>query len=336
MKSVIKDATAHARFLWREGELVRWSEAKVHVSSVGHASVAAVFEGIKAYWNEQQQELFCFRLRDHVSRLLFSARLARLSCCWTEEQVLSGILDLLRANDIREDTYIRPWLFAKGLIRDLMVPANVGTELVIDCWPFVAALPESSCRACVSSWTHISDRFMPPRIKAFSNYSNGRLGMIEAQMAGYDYPIFLNENGMVTESAGACVATIRNGTVYTPPLAAGILDSITRATLITSLVEKGIPVRETNLSRTDLYAADEAFFLGTGWEVLPISEVDGMPYQIQAPGPLTSQIRLDYSLLVRGQVPDRHAWLTPVWRISDAQSTAVNGTSYNQNRSTSV
>jgi branched-chain amino acid aminotransferase len=262
--------------------------------------------------------------------------LARLSCSWTEEHILNAILDLLKANDICEDTYIRPWLFATGLVRDLMVPANARVELVIDCWPFVAAPAERSCRACVSSWTHISDRFMPPRVKAFSNYSNGRLGMIEAQMAGYDCPIFLNENGMVTESAGACIATVRNGIVYTPPLAAGILDSITRSTLITSLGENEIPIREVDLTRTDLYTADEAFFLGTGWEVLPISEVDGMPYSLKAPGPLTSRIGSDYSRLVRGQIPDSHLWLTPVWGPSRLQKAAASQTTREHSRASAL
>src|SRR5206468_6153872 len=144
-----------------------------------------------------------------------------------------------------------------------------------------------SCRACISSWTRISERLMPPRIKAFSNYSNGRLGMIEAQMSGYDCPVFLNEAGMVTESAGACIAIIRKGVVYTPPLSAGILDSLTRATLLTILPELGVPVREQELTRTDLYLADEAFFMGTGWEVLPIREVDAVVLSTPAPGPIT-------------------------------------------------
>ena len=155
INSHIKDPSVHARFLWRDGQLVPWAEATVHVSSVGHASVAAIFEGIKAYWNHSQGELFCFRLDEHVARLLSSARLARLNCLWSHNEIRAAILDLMKANDSREDTYIRPWLFAAGLVRDQMVAADARTELVIDTWPFTAAPADRTCRTCVSSWTRI-------------------------------------------------------------------------------------------------------------------------------------------------------------------------------------
>ena len=310
----IADPSAHAHFLWRNGELVPWQSAQVHVTSVGHASVASVFEGLKAYWNSGEEQLNCFRLREHMERLVSSARLARIRCAWSVEQMVDAVLVLLRANDTWQDTYIRPWLFAAGLVRNQMVPADADTELVIDTWPFLTCGGDNSCRACISSWTRISERLMPPRIKAFSNYSNGRLGMIEAQASGYDCPIFLNEAGMVTESAGACIAVVRKGVVYTPPLSAGILDSLTRATLLTILPELGISVREGELTRTDLYTADEAFFMGTGWEVLPIREIDGMVYPTTAPGPITQRMAREYFRIVRGETQHHKEWLTPVWQ----------------------
>jgi branched-chain amino acid aminotransferase len=159
---------------------------------------------------------------------------------------------------------------------------------------------------------------MPPRIKAFSNYSNGRLGMMEAEANGYDCPIFMNEAGMVTESAGACLGIAKKGIVYTPPLSAGILDSFTRATLITILPELGVPVREVELTRTDLYTADEAFFMGTGWEVLPIREIDGMVYPSTAPGPITRRMAAEYFRIVRGETQNHASWLTPVWDLTAA------------------
>jgi branched-chain amino acid aminotransferase len=314
--SHVANPNAHARYLWREGKLVPWESAQIHVTSVGHASVASVFEGLKAYWSEAGGQLNCFRLQEHMERLVSSARLARIRCDWSVEGMCEAILALLRANETREDTYIRPWLFASGLIRNHMVPANAPTELVIDTWPFLTCGPDNSCRAGITSWTRISELSMPPRIKAFSNYSNGRLGMIEAEANGYDCPIFLNEAGMVTESAGACIAVAKKGTVYTPPLSAGILDSFTRATLMTILPELGIPVREAELTRTDLYTADEAFFMGTGWEVLPIREVDGMVYPIGAPGPITRRMAAEYFRIVRGESPNHSDWLTPVWDLS--------------------
>lgn len=312
INSVVADPTAHARYLWRNGEVVPWEDAQVHITSVGHGSVASVFEGLKAYWNDRKQQLFCFRLREHMQRLIASARLARIQCSWSIDDLVQAVIDLLRANETRQDTYIRPWLFASGLIREQMVPADAATELVIDTWPFTSNPATHTCRACVVSWIRISERLLPPRIKAFSNYSNGRLGMIEARLSGYDCPIFQNENGLITESAGACIATVRNGVVYTPPLSAGILDSITRATLLTLVQERDMTVRETDLTRTDLYIADEAFFMGTGWEVLPIREIDGLSYAT-APGPVTSRISREYLQLVRGESSAPSGWLDPVW-----------------------
>jgi branched-chain amino acid aminotransferase len=314
ISSVIADPEAHATYLWRNGNLVPWTEALVHVTAVGHASVASVFEGLKAYWNEQKQELYCFRLQEHMERLVSSARLARIRCDWSVDQLVTGVLEMLRANETREDTYIRPWLFAEGLIRDQMVPADVETELVIDQWPFRSHPKGHACTAGISTWVRISERLMPPRIKAFSNYSNGRLGIIEAHMNGYDTPIFLNELGMVTESAGACIATIRKGIVSTPPLSAGILDSITRDTLLRLLPELDLPVREQDLTRTDLYLADEAFFMGTGWEVLPIRSIDNMAYRQEAPGKFTQKISENYLKIVRGESERVEGWLTPTWR----------------------
>lgn len=312
ISSVVADPAAHARFLWRNGALVPWEDAKVHVTAVGHASVASVFEGLKAYWSSRDEQLFCFRLTEHMERLIASARLARIQCPWTIDQLAEGVLQLLRANETRQDTYVRPWLFAAGLIREQMVPAGADTELVIDTWPFLSHAANHSCRACIASWIRISERLMSPRIKTFSNYTNGRLGMIEARMNGYDCPIFLNEAGLITESAGACIAIVRKGAVYTPPLSAGILDSITRRTLLTIVEEMGAPVREADLARTDLYLADEAFFMGTGWEVLPIREIDGMTYA-GAPGPMTRRIAREYLQLVRGEAALHSEWLTPVW-----------------------
>ena len=122
--SHIANPYAHAPYLWRQGNLVPWDSAQIHVSSVGHASVASVFEGLKAYWNAAEGQLNCFRLHDHMERLASSARLARIRCDWAVEAMCEAVLTLLRANETREDTYIRPWLFASGLIRNHMVPAN--------------------------------------------------------------------------------------------------------------------------------------------------------------------------------------------------------------------
>jgi branched-chain amino acid aminotransferase len=229
--------------------------------------------------------------------------------------LVSGTLDILRANQMRQDTYVRPWAFIEGIVYEQIAPAGAPTEMVIDSWPFHSVmLTERGCRVCISSWTRISDNVMPPRVKAFSNYHNSRLGAIEATQNGYDWPLFLNDRGKVTEGPGACVAMVRNGIVITPSISSGLLESITRATILQLLCERiGAPIVERAVERTELYIADELFFMGTGWEVLPILEVDGLPVGNGKMGPLTKGIDRAYHDVVRGIDRSYEEWRTPVW-----------------------
>jgi branched-chain amino acid aminotransferase len=302
------------RYLWRNGELVPWSSATVHVSHIGHASVSSVFEGIKAYWNADEEELFVFRLEEHIERFIESIRMVRLNNRHSAGDIVDGVLELLRANETRADVYIRPWVYASDLVREMMVPADTDCDLVIDSWWFSSRmLTERGCRALISSWTRIDESSMPPRIKAFSNYHNGRLGVMEARQRGADWPIFLNGNGKVTEGPASCMAMIRRGQFVTPPLTSGILDSITRRTVLDLVPEVlDIPVIERDIDRTELYIADELFFLGTGWEILPILEIDGMKVGDGAMGRRTRMIDRAYHDAVRGIEFD-HEWRTKVW-----------------------
>lgn len=305
----------HAEYIWRDGEILPWGDALVHVRSVGHASVSSVFEGIKAYWNAEKEQVYVFRLREHMQRLLDSIKIVRLKNSFSLDELVAGALEVLRANRMRQDTYIRPWAFIKGIVYEQIAPADSPAEVVMDIWPFRSAmLTEHGCRACVSSWVRIRDNVMPPRVKAFSNYHNGRLGAIEAAANGYDWPLFLNDAGKVTEGPGACVAMVRNGAVITPGISSGLLESVTRDTVIHLLREKlGLPVIERDVDRTELYIADELFFMGTGWEVLPILEVDRLPVGNGKQGPITKAIDRAYHDLVRGLTGDHPEWLTPVW-----------------------
>jgi len=313
--SLVSHDVSHADFIWRNGEILPWNEALVHVRSVGHASVSSVFEGIKAYWNAQRQQLYVFRLREHMQRMLDSIRIARLQTNVSLEELITGTADILRANQARRDTYIRPWNFIQGIVYEQIAPADAPTEMIIDVWPFQSSmLSERGCRVCVSSWTRISDNVSPPRVKAFSNYHNSRLAAMEAKRNGYDWPLILNEHQKVTEGPGACVALVRNGVVITPGVTSGIMESLTRDTILQLLrQELGIPVIERDVDRTELYVADELFFMGTGWEVLPILEVDGLPVKDARMGPIAKAIDSAYHDIVRGFNERFRGWLTPVW-----------------------
>ncbi|BBJ37320.1 branched chain amino acid aminotransferase [Streptomyces antimycoticus] len=302
-----------APWLWRSGRLVPWEQATVHVNAVGHASVAAVFEGIKAYRSADGHRLLLFRLDDHLRRLYASARVCRTTIPFTADELRDAVIDTLRANAYREDTYIRPWAFPRGVIREQMVPAGVECEVVIDTWPFTSHLfTRRACSAVVSSWTRVDDATMPPRVKAFSNYHNGRLALLEARTGGYDWPVLLNARHQVSEGPGACIALVREGVVITPSLTSGVLESVTRSSALTLLRERGVPVEEREVDRTELYLADEIFFLGTGWEVLPVGRIDGLPVGDGGTGPVAQLLERAYDDSVRGRDERHPEWLKEV------------------------
>ena len=312
--SLVSEDAGHPEFLWRNGEIVPWADAVVPVRSVGHASVSSIFEGIKAYWNDEKEQLFVFRLEEHMQRFLDSTRISRLETPYSLEDLVQGAIDILKANNLREDTYIRPWNFIAGIVYEQIAPAGSPTETVIDTWPFKSMMRnERGCRVCISSWTRISDNVSPPRVKAFSNYHNSRLASIEATANGYDWPIILNEHQKVTEGPGACIGLVRDGVLITPDVSSGIMESITRDTILHLMQEElNIPVNERAVDRTELYVADEIFYMGTGWEVLPILEVDGLSVRDGKMGPITKSIDRLYHNVVRGMIDKYMQWHTVV------------------------
>lgn len=305
-----------AKCLWRNGTLVPWDEALIHVNSVGHASVASIFEGVKAYWNPDDEELYVFRLEEHLDRFLASIKMVRYGFEYTKSDLQQAVMSLLKANEYRRDVYIRPYVFQAGIVRELLQPTpGKPTELVIDSWPFSSYRdPEHALDVCVSSWNRIADNALPPRLKCFSNYHNGRLAAMEATVGGYDWPILLDTSGKVTEGPGACIAIVRNGCLVTPPITSSILESITRSTILSIAVEDlGLTVQERVIDRTELYLADEIFFLGTGWEIMPVASVDRLTVGSPAPGPVTKSLGDRYAQIVRNGHTSHPEWRTPVW-----------------------
>lgn len=301
-------------FLWRSGRIVPSAEATVHVRSVGHASVSAVFEGVNGY-RDDHGGLNVFRLHEHLVRLADSVRLSHLTMPHTVDELGAAVLELLRRNEVRDDVHIRPWAFAEGNPIEQMVPAGAGCEVVVDCWPFHSRLAEPVTRtAAVTSWRRVSGESMPPRVKAFANYHNGRLGNIDARSRGADWPIFLDDRGRVTESSGATIGLVRNGVFHTPGLDSGILEGVTRDTVLRLLRDElDVPVREHDVTRADLELADEVMFIGTSAEVLPIAVLGGPRTADAGIGPVTTALRAEYAAVLRGRRPRYEHWLTPVW-----------------------
>jgi branched-chain amino acid aminotransferase len=313
LDSLASPALEHPEWIWRSGSMIRWEDAQIHVNAVGHASTAAVFEGIKAYRAADGSGLLAFRLDEHLRRLEDSARICRLELPHDRHALREAVVALLQANRYRDDAYVRPWAFPAGIIREQMVPAGTVCEVVVDSWPFRSGLERrSGCRVAVSSWIRVSDASMPPRVKAFANYHNGRLAVIEARENGHDWPILLNDRHQVSEGPGACIALVRDGVVVTPSLTSGVLESVTRATALTLLSELGVPTVEREVDRTELYLADELFFMGTAWEILPVTRVDGLEVGDGTAGPVTERLAQAYTQLVRGQSGGHSEWLTEV------------------------
>jgi branched-chain amino acid aminotransferase len=303
--------------IWRNGKIIPWKDAMIHVGSVGHASVAGIFEGIKAYWNENEKQLYVLRLHEHMVRFINSIKMVRYGFEYRLEDLKKAVLDLLRANEYRTDAYIRPYIFQKGIVRELL-QAQPGkpTELVIDSWPFLSYRDmDKALHVCVSSWTRISDNVLPPRLKCFSNYHNGRLAAMEATVHGFDWCVLLDGNGKVTEGPGACLAIVRDGQVILPTITNGILESITRDTVIQLLTTVlDIPVVEREVDRTELYIADEIFFLGTGWEIMPVASVERLDVGDGKIGPITRAVADIYNKVATAQDSRFPEWRTAVWK----------------------
>ncbi len=298
-------------FLWYNGNLIEWEDALVHVNSVGHASVSSVFEGIRAYKNDAGK-LGLFRLDEHLRRLLNSARICRLKMSFDEKDLRNAVMDLLRINNFGDDAYIRPWVFTKGVVREHITASWLDTIVIIDSWDAKSNLDNPrACKACVASWCKPGGNSLPPMVKAFSNYHNGRLASLEAWENGFDWPILLNQHKLVSEGPGACIALVKGQQLITPDLGSGILDSITRDTILKlACTELGMSVVERPVERTELYTSDEVFFMGTGWEILPIGEIDHLSVGGGDVGPLTAKIINLYSNIVRGR-PESN-WITLV------------------------
>jgi len=304
----------HPRYLWFDGELIPWEQATIHITALEWAGVGTVFEGIKAYRNESLGRVYIFRLDDHLARFADSMRLVELKSQFSPATLKEAVMELLRANEVRHDTYIRPFAFA-GRGRSLSRGSSEAvTHILINLFPFESHLKtDHAIHCCVSSWTRISDNVMPPRIKAVSNYWNSRLAANEAARNGYDSAILLNERNKVAEGPGACLMLVRRGQVITPPITSGILESITRDTLIHLFrQELGLEVVEREVDRTELYLAEEAFFCGTSAEVRPILSVDRFPVGEGHIGSITRRISALYHDVVRGIEGHYGEWRTLV------------------------
>jgi len=298
------------------GSVVKTEEALV---SAMEPIYLGIFEGIKAYVEGDvlgSGKLNFIGWRPHIDRLWRSAAVNGLKITYSKQEMQEATRETIRANGFDTNVYIQPRIWPKaGKGRYLATEFHV----VIPTWKFDTLLGRGNPRFgeerryMVSSWRRISSDALPPQAKSWANYANSGLATREAVRLGYDGAIFLDSRGFVSEGTGACIMTVRNGKVVTPPVTASILESVTRGYFIEFIPrDLGIPLEVRDITRVELNASDEAFLCGTGGEVTPITSVDDIRLGDEYPGPMTTRIAEHYSEILAGNVEERREWLTPV------------------------
>ncbi|MGA7396636.1 MAG: branched-chain amino acid transaminase [Solirubrobacterales bacterium] len=296
-----------AEFIWHSGKFVPWDEAQVHVLTHGLHYGTGVFEGVRCYDGEKGPAIF--RHADHLKRLDQSARMYYLDIPFSAEEIGEATRELIRRNGLR-DCYIRPLAF-RGYGEMGLYAKSAPVELIIAAWPWGAYLGEDGkkhgIRAKVSSWRRVSGAGLIPHAKASGQYLNSILAKTESANAGYEEAILLDDRGFVCEGSGENIFVVKDGKVATPPQVASILDGITRKSVMQILEDRGFPVVERDIARSELYTCDEVFMCGTAAEIVPVREIDDHP--LGEPGEVTQMVQAKFEDAIYGRAPEYLEWL---------------------------
>ena len=296
--------------IWRNGQLIPWEQANIHVMSHVVHYGSSVFEGIRCYG--QPSGAAVFRLPEHMQRLIDSAKIYRMTLPYSLDELCAAVVDVIENNGVAP-CYVRP-IALRGYGEIGVNPTGSPIEVFIANFPWgkYVAGGHGGADVCISSWNRLAPNTMPALAKAGANYMNSQLIRMEADINGYAEGIALDVNGLVSEGSGENVFLVRNGVLYTPPLANSALSGITRDSVLTIARHLGLPVVEQSIPRELLYIADEVFFTGTAAEVSPIRSIDRILVGDGNPGALTKQIADEFFGIANGLKPDRFGWLTPV------------------------
>jgi branched-chain amino acid aminotransferase len=300
-------------WIWKNGEIVPWREATIHVMSHVVHYGSSVFEGIRCY--NTPAGPMVLRLQDHIRRFADSAKIYRMETGFTEEEISEASLEVIRKNGF-DECYIRPLSF-RGYGAAGLNPSSSPVDSYIMCWPWGAYLGAEALNqgvdVCVSSWQRPSPNTFPTLAKAGGQYLNAQLMKMEAVANGYTEAIALNKEGRVSEGSGQNIFLVRRGVLVTPSVDGAMLLGITRDCILTLARELGIPVSLEDVPREALYIADELFFTGTAAEITPIRSVDRIPVGKGEPGPIARRLQKALLDLATGKSPDPYGWLTPVY-----------------------
>jgi branched-chain amino acid aminotransferase len=298
--------------IWYNGRFIAWEEAKIHVLAHVVSYGSSVFEGIRCYETEKGPAIF--RLREHMRRMIDSARIYRMEIPYKLDELCDAAAELVAENGLTS-CYIRPIaLRGYGVIG--VHGGKNPIETYMACWEWGKYLGEEALAkgvdVCISSWNRMAPNTLPALSKAAGNYNNSQLIRMEADINGYAEGIALDTNGYISEGSGENIFVIRDGKIYTPPLGTSVLPGITRDSVLQLAADLEMPVIETVIPREMLYIADEVFFTGTAAEITPIRSVDRIQVGVGHRGPITERLQREFFGVVKGALPDRYGWLTPV------------------------
>lgn len=305
---------AQTKYAFFEGEIVPIAEAKVSIMTHALNYGTGVFAGIRGYWNNDQEELYVVHLKKHYERFHRSCKLMMIHLPYSVEELSEITLQLLRKEGFREDTYIRPLAY-KSTPQIGVRLHNLEDSFALFATPYGSYIGnEEAAKAGVSSWIRLPDNAIPARGKITGAYVNSAFIKTEAALNGYDEAIVLTRDGHVSEGSAENIFMVRNGMLVTPPISDDILEGITRTSIMElAKNELGIQVQERHIDRSELYLAEEAFFCGTGVQIVAITEIDHRPVGTGKMGPITSRLREIYFDIVRGRNKKYQDWVTPVY-----------------------
>lgn len=310
--------------VWHNGEFIKWDDARVHVMSHVLHYGSSIFEGIRCYSTKRGPAIF--RLREHMQRLLNSAKIYRMDHPWTLDQLCEGAVELVRQSDLNQ-CYIRPILF-RSLDEERPAfgvnPFPNPLDCYIGAWDWGKYLGDEAIErgvdVCVSTWNRLTANSMPVMAKSGANYMNSQLIKMEALLNGFAEGIALDDRGYVSEGSGENIFLVTGDIVLTPPLSSSILPGITRDSVIRICQELGITVKERTIQRAALYVSDEVFFSGTAAEITPIRSVDRITVGNGARGPITTKIQKAFFEITKGERNAPGRWLT---YVNDQQKPGV-------------
>jgi branched-chain amino acid aminotransferase len=297
-----------------DGAFIAVRDAKVSVLTHAFNYGTGVFEGIRAYWNAEEEQLYALHLKEHYLRLHRSCRIMRIALPYTADDLVGITLELLRKCNYREDAYLRPLAYKSSPVIGVRLH-DLEDSLTIFAIPFGSYIDIDRGISCgVSSWRRIDDNAIPARGKITGSYVNAALAKTEAQEGGFDEAIVLTQDGHVSEGSAENLFLVRDGVLVTPPGTDNILEGITRECVLKIAADNGIPTALRQIDRTELYIADEVFLCGTGAQISPVTRIDHRPVGTGERGPVTAKVSDIYFAAVRGKVSQYRGWVTPVYK----------------------